>query len=308
VNTFVSFPVPDFGDEDGFTLSKVPRPYKEFLMSKGAMDPAVTQRDEFLEAVSVEAGAKMCVAPRSLPAGLDVRIAGFPPNLAIEWGYNLYLLDALPEDSDTHKSAKLAIAELEGFVETFPVGSRERLYLTACRLAATGFARGIDRRKKAHLEGLRTAKERKDVKIQGYAKGLFSGAFLSSGFRMLLIGGLSYAIARAIFELPMMGNQVHTLNEQYASLASALGITLISSYINSWWTGRSLLKIVDHYDKERTSVDVTYSDQVVLEYRLAAETADNAWFQLTGQRAAVTKAFETLLVGIMKGARSGENG
>jgi hypothetical protein len=272
-----------------------------------ASSTAAELRDPLLDQVNAEVRARLGAAGNVLPAELDQRIAGFPPNLAIEWGYNLYLIDALAEDSETRKSARLAIDELEGFVESFPIGSRERLYLTTTRLAATGFARGIDRRKRTQAEGLATAKERKDLAIRGYARGIFSGAFLSSGLRMLLIGGFSYALVRAIVELPMLASKTPGMNEQYASLATALGVTLISSYINAWWSGRSLLKIVELYDKERADCDRRYTDEVVMEYRLAAETADNAWHQLTGHRAPVTKAFETLLMGVMKGCHSAEN-
>lgn len=262
---------------------------------------ALNKNDPLLEGLASDVRQRMNSHAMALPSNVDPRVAAFPPNMAIEWGYNLWLIDALPKDSETRRSALLAVAEIEGFLESFPIGSVERMYLTSCRVAATGFARGIDRRKRMLSEELTSAKEKKDYNLRGYAKSIFTGAFLSGGSKMLLVAGFCYALVRAIFEMPVLAKHAGGVNEQYASLATALGLTLISAYLNAWWTGRSLLKMIDHYDEQRTKAEKKYSEEVIMEYRLAAETADNAWFQLTGHRAPVTKAFENLLLGIMRG-------
>lgn len=271
-------------------------------MSKAQHATAHATGDPLLHTVATQISHGMINLQSTLPPHVDARVVAFPPNVAIEWGYNLWLVDSLPKDSETRKSAMAAVSEIEGFIESFPVGGIERMYLTSCRVAATGFARGIDRRKKSLAEEIASAREKKDLNLRGYAKSIFTGAFLSSGGKMLMICGFVYALVRAIFELPVLSQHASGLNQQYASLATALGITLISAYVNAWWSGRSLLKMIDQYDEARSLAEKRYSEEVVLEYRMAAETADNAWFHLTGNHAPVTKAFENLLVGIMRGS------
>lgn len=60
----------------------------------------------------------------------------------------MYLADSLNADSKIGVSTARSIDELEAMVSSYEPGSAERTYLTTLRLAATGFARGIERRKR----------------------------------------------------------------------------------------------------------------------------------------------------------------
>ncbi len=213
---------------------------------------------------------------------VDARILSLTPDIVIGWGLNLFLADTLDRNSHMAFSAAKALTELEGLMDSFPSHSRERIYLTALRLAATGFARGIERRKYTLRERLKTAREAKEVFVKDFAKGQRFNAIALGGFKQLMLGGFVFALARALALLPAVANETHGMNLQYASLAFALGLTLVGSFAREWLLKRELVRAFKQYDLAIDNANKAYVCEVVVEYRLAADTAEKAWRLLTG--------------------------
>lgn len=233
--------------------------------------------------------------------GIDDRVLGITPNLAVEWGYNLYLVDSLPEGSHVRANAGKAIEELDRLFETFPHASRERCYITTLRLAANSFARGLERRKSMRAARLVAAKEEKDHLVRKYANSEKLGGFLTASFKPLLAGGAVWALVQALLLIPVVQSRASgNTDVQYVSLAFALFTTLISAWFKGWLTGKRLVSLFNRYDEALRKAQEIYASEVVGEYKLTADSARSAWQHLTGQEPpADSKVFDTVLVGLM---------
>lgn len=231
----------------------------------------------------------------------DDRVFAVSPNLAIEWGYNLYIAQVLPEHSETRKSAVKALAELEALVDSFEPGSRERLYLTTLRMAANSFAQGVERRKRSRGDDLETASQEKEEAIKRCTRDTRRGGLLSAGFKLLLLGGLIFLIVRVVFNMPTVHERAEGADSHYLSVCTALGVALIGAYVKAWFTDRKMVAIFRAYDKKVKTANERYAEEVVTEYRFAAQTAETAWHRLTDSPAPMTRAFESLLLGVIKG-------
>ncbi len=245
-------------------------------------------------------------APPLARVPLDDRILLVTPNMAIEWGYSLYLVSALEPTSETRASALKAVQELEAMADTFPVGGRERWYMNNLRVAANSFAQGVERRKKSRHDSLEAAREEKDSALRRNTRDTRRGGLLQAGFKILLIGGFIFLMARIIFGLPQVQAKTEGADMHYLSLATTLSIALIGAYAKGWWTDRKMVALFKTYDSKVEKANEKYANDVVAEYQLAAETAEGAWRGLTDRRAPVTKAFEQLLLGVIKGTCPGQ--
>lgn len=246
-----------------------------------------------------------------MAAALDVdrRIFAATPNMAIELGFDQYLADSRPEGSAIREGAVNTIREFESFAASFQEGSRERIYLTTLRMAAASIASGITRRKKMLVARLNEAEQEQDTFLRGFTRGQRLSGFLIGALKILLIGGFTYFLMRSL--APSMvhegmlgadvaaGPNTHSHDPQYMSLATAFGMTLIISTIKEFWQGWRLQRSRKKYKQEVKKANDWYQDEVSREYRLAAETANIAWLQLTGSPPPMTRAFESLLAGVL---------
>ncbi|MDZ4833992.1 MAG: hypothetical protein SGJ27_09470 [Candidatus Melainabacteria bacterium] len=242
------------------------------------------------------------VSPRiTLSEELDSRIIAITPNMAIEWGYNLYVIQVLPETSETRRSAMKAVQELEDLVDSFSPGSPERIYLTTLRMAAISFGQGVERRKGSRATALASAVEEKEDALDRITRDTRRGGLLAGGWKILLLGGFVFFLVRAVFGIHIADEETRGKDVHYVSMSTALGIALIGAYIKGWFTDRKMRRIFREYDIKVKETNESYAEEVVCEYRLAAQTADMAWHCLTDVPAPMTKAFESLLLGVIKG-------
>lgn len=242
---------------------------------------------------------------------LDRRIFAATPNMAIELGFDQYLADSRPEGSAVREGAVSTIREFEAFVTSFQPGTRERIYLTTLRMAASSIASGITRRKKVLAARLKEAETEQDTFLRGFTRGQRLGGFLIGALKILLVGGFTYFLMRSL--APSMvhdqmvaadaagtaGASAHAHDPQYMSLATAFGMTLIVSTVKEFWYGFRLQRSRKKYKQEVKKANDWYQDEVSREYKLAAETANIAWLQLTGSPPPMTRAFECLLAGVL---------
>ncbi|HEY9730589.1 MAG TPA: hypothetical protein V6C89_01670 [Drouetiella sp.] len=237
---------------------------------------------------------------------VDSRILALTPNIVIVWGANMLLADISTSGSQTALSACRSLSDLEAAIESFPPDSRERIYLTTLRLTAAGLARGIERRKCALGERHQAARDRKELFVRDFAKGQRFQTIALGGLKQLVICGFVFALARALALIPAVAHETQNLNLQYASLAFAMGVTLVGSFFKEWSVKRQIMRAFKHYDEAISEADKGYVREVMSEYRLAADTAEQAWFLLTGVHSRTTRAFESLLLGVMSEGDSPE--
>lgn len=234
--------------------------------------------------------------------GLDPRIFAATPNMAIEIGFDQHLFDSRA-DSALRQGAGKALEEFDAYADTFPLGSSERLYLTQLRMAAASIASGITRRKKILNNRLLAAEEEQRLFLRSFTRGQRLSGFLTGAMKLLLRFGFAYALARtvlgSVIQLPEAEAGAPRIDPQHASLAMALAFTILGSYFRELWLGWKLERARKRYRKEISQANEWYRDEVTKEYKLAAETANIAWLQLTGMQPPMTRSFESLLAGVL---------
>lgn len=234
---------------------------------------------------------------------MDSRIFAATPNIAIELGFDQYIRDSRGESAIRDGAAR-TLEEFERFADSFPHGSKERMYLTTLRMAAASIASGIARRKKMLAERMKEAEEEQDLFLRGFTRGARLGGFMMGALKLLLVGGFMFYLVRGLAPVVVhdpagAAEAAHHADSQYMSLATAFGTTLIVSTIKEFWQGFRLQRSRKRYKAEMKKANDWYQDEVSREYRLAAETANIAWLQLTGSAPPMTRAFECLLAGVL---------
>lgn len=237
---------------------------------------------------------------------MDRVVLSVTPNVVVEWGFNLFLADTGRDGSEIRASAKKAVRDLETALSTVRPDSPSGIYITVVRMAASGFARGIERRKRDLMERKEAVRQAKDERVERLGRNQRFGGLLRGGVHLLLVGGFAYAVVRGTFQLPRLREHYGGLSEEYVSLASALGAGLIGSFFRDWWIQRELVRLFRNFEAAIERANREYVDSVVAEYQLAAETAANAWHQLTGEPPPVTPAFKNLVIGVMRGTDTSE--
>lgn len=237
---------------------------------------------------------------------VDSRILALTPNIVIVLGANMLLANISADGNRLAQSACKSLDELEETIASFSPDSRERIYLTTLRLTAANLARGIERRKHTLGERHGAARERKNLFVSDFAKGQRFQTIALGGLKQLAICGFVFALARALALIPSVAHETHNLNLQYASLAFAMGVTLVGSFFKEWSVKRQIMRAFKQYDQAISEADKGYVSEVMGEYRLAADTAEQAWFLLTGAHSQTTRAFEGLLLGVMSEGESPE--
>jgi hypothetical protein len=258
---------------------------------------------------------------------IDRRIRGITPNHAIEIGYNMHLADTRPTNSQIQSAACKIVDEFEHVVDQFSEASPERVYLSTLRMAATGFAAGIGRRKRTQQSRINDADNEQELFLRSFKKGQRFVGFLSGSLKLLLLGGFGFAITHlalsAVGKNIMLPNDdpaaIHSpvndsneaeisdgaskklasIDPKYASLAFALFVTIVGATTKSWWHERRVRNAIKRHRNALKEANEQYQEEVMSEYRLAAETAHNGWLCLTGGRATTTSAFESLLIGVL---------
>jgi len=222
------------------------------------------------------------------------------PDDVIAWGYNMFLAEWC-EKPLLRQSAQEVVEVYNRFTEQFEQGTKEWWYCSRVRGAANSLARGIARRKNTHAERVAAAEQEKTNMIARLSESERWWGLLKGGFRLLVLGGFSYALVRAIFALPRISAQTTGLQEQSASIATALAVALIGSFARWRIMMRRLLRVFRTYSQAISDANDEYVNSVLVEYRFAAESAVYAYEQLTGHKSPVTAGLNNLLQDLIQG-------
>jgi hypothetical protein len=222
------------------------------------------------------------------------------PDDVIAWGYNMFLAEWC-EKPLLRQSAQQVVQVYEQFADQFEAGSQDWWYCSRVRGAANSLARGIARRKSTYAERVAAAEQEKTNMIARLLESERWWGLLKGGCRLLVLGGFSYALVRAIFTLPRIADQTTGLQEQYASIATALAVALIGSFARWRLMMRRIIRVFRTYAQAISEANEEYAKSVLVEYRFAAESAVYAYEQLTGRKSPVTAGFNNLLQDLIQG-------
>jgi hypothetical protein len=106
---------------------------------------------------------------------------------------------------------------------------------------------------------------------------------------------------RAIFALPRIAEQTTGVQEHYAAFATALATALIGSFLRWRLMMRRLFGVFRAYSRALSDANDEYVRSVFVEYHFAAESAVQAYEQLTGRKSPVTPGFDNLLHDLIQG-------
>lgn len=223
------------------------------------------------------------------------------PEMTILYGYSLYLLDHANESPALHRDAQRSVREFNSLANSFPKGSPGRCFCMEVRMAAAALARGIASRKRILNEKIRAAEQKKEDMIRRMGQKERLVGFLRAGLRLAILGGFSYAFVRAFIHLPALEGE--TGAEKFAAIATALAVTLLGSCIRAAIITRRMEKVFTEYDEALNVANEKYIRSVTMQYKLAAETAEMAWKEMTDEPPPMTSSFKALLMGIVAGER-----
>jgi hypothetical protein len=227
------------------------------------------------------------------------------PDDIISWGYNMFLAEWCDKPV-LRQSAQEVVRVYEEFANQFESGTKEWWYCARVRGAANSLARGIARRKKTHAERVAAAEQEKNNMIARLLESERWWGLLKGGVRLLLLGGFSYALVRAIFTVPHIAQQTTGLQEQYASVATALAVALIGSFVRWRLMMRRILRVFRTYANALSEANDEYAESVLAEYRFTAESAVQAYELLTGHKSPVTAGLNNLLQDLIQGVHPDE--
>lgn len=227
------------------------------------------------------------------------------PLVAVEAGYNMYLADNC-EDAILRKSGQIAVKQFDKMMNSFPEKSPEGIYCLNLRMAANSLARGIATRKRNLNKKIAAAEQKKNDMINRIAETEKYIGFLRGALHLLVIGGFGYVLVMLILKItragmPSLGTESDGEAAKYASVAFALSLALVGSFLKSRIMARKVLSIFTEYSEAIAKANNEYTQSVIMEYKLAAETANLAWKGLTGSDPPMTPGLHNLLISIMGG-------
>ena len=227
------------------------------------------------------------------------------PLVAVEAGYNLYLADNC-EDSVLRKSGQVAVRQFDKIMASFPEKSPEGIYCLNLRMAANSLARGIATRKRDLNKRIAAAEQKKDDMVGRIAETEKYVGFLKGALHLFMLGGFGYVLVMLMFRIakaniPTLETESGGVGTKYASVAFALSLALVGSFLKSRIMAKRVLSIFSEYTEAISEANKQYTQSVIMEYKLAAETANMAWKELTGTDPPMTPGLHNLLISIMGG-------
>lgn len=236
----------------------------------------------------------------SKPGTLNPLVLRIPPNVALELGYDLYLADAEGEGEYTRKQAQQSVEDFNQTAKRFQPGTAEHAYIAQLRMAAVSLGAGIGRLKKTLAAGLKVGDLEMNLFVDSFKKEQQIGGLLTTGLKLVVLCGFSLALAFTVLSMIVPyapeGSRVSGIDQNHASLMFALGSAMFGYWWRGWWNGGKVSKAFKTFKESIAGPHAQYRDDVRKEYRIAAETAYNAWLQMAPDiEPLVTKAFQRLL-------------
>lgn len=170
--------------------------------------------------------------------------------------------------------AQKIVDEFNRLRDSFPPDSPEGVFLFTVSQIIISLSRGIARCKQNKLSRLRAAEEAKAERMRMISESARRAGFIRASIRTAITGGFGYYAVQAVVP------SVHlepTADSKYISLATALGLVLISSYIGAWWASVKVTRIFMYHQFVISYAEKEYDAAALEEYERADQNSRRAW-------------------------------
>ena len=170
--------------------------------------------------------------------------------------------------------AQKIVDEFNRLRESFHPDSPEGVFLFTVSQIIISLSRGIARCKQNKLNRLKAAEEAKAERMRMISESARRAGFIRASIRTAITGGFGYYAVRAF--VPSVALEP-TADAKYISLATALGLVLISSYIGAWWASVKVTRIFMYHQFVISYAEKEYDAAALEEYERADMNSRRAW-------------------------------
>jgi len=228
---------------------------------------------------------------------LNIGLAFLTPDRILDIAYCMYVLlnsdNENDHDSAIHQTAENLVEKFRKlYLEYNDLKTPEGQFIFSLQQIVVSLSRGINRRKNTYRDQIAVAKEKKERQVREINGGTFRVWLLRAGWRVLVLGGSGFFLARLILPGLHLGeNHSPTI----ASLTIAIGTVLIGSFIKSLWMSFCINKIFSSYDTALSKAERAYTRGVLGEYTRSKTDAGRFWKLYTGKDPQEWLGFDAIL-------------
>ncbi len=182
--------------------------------------------------------------------------------------------------SPTVKLARGCVNDFELLLATIKPGTADEDYIRAVKRIVTSLSRGLLRRKQTFKERREAAIQEKEEHLKIVSAGNRQAAMLKISMQSLGLGIIGAILTGSI--LPMV-NEGEINHQGFLSLATGLGIVLLSDYAKRWWVQFKTMRVFALYDQSIYFALYEYQRSSREEYERAREEVYEAYTMYAGR-------------------------
>ncbi|MBI5090968.1 MAG: hypothetical protein HZB26_00825 [Candidatus Hydrogenedentes bacterium] len=178
------------------------------------------------------------------------------------------------ENSPDIALSKRIVDEFNRLYDSFSRDSPEGVFLFTVSQIIISLSRGIARCKQNKLARLKAAEEAKAERLKLISESSRRAGFIRASIRTAIMGGFGYAAVESL--MPALSPHLHSSDPsdaRYISLATALGLVLLSSYVTAWWTSVKVTRIFMYHQFVISYAEKEYDAAALEEYERADQSS-----------------------------------
>jgi hypothetical protein len=173
--------------------------------------------------------------------------------------------------------AQKIVDEFNRLRESFSPDSPEGKFLFTVSQIIISLSRGIARCKQNKLARLKAAEEAKAERMRMISESARRAGYIRASIRTAIVGGFGYFVIQAIQAIMPFVHIEEGRDANLVSLATALGLVLISSYIGAWWASVKVTRIFMYHQFVISYAEKEYDAAALEEYERADQNSRRAW-------------------------------
>jgi hypothetical protein len=177
------------------------------------------------------------------------------------------------------KLAKGCVNDFESLLKTIKPGTADEDYICAVKRIVTSLSRGLLRRKQTFREKREAAYQEKEEHLKVVSTGNRQAAILKFSIQSLGLGIIGALLTDSILPLVKHGEMGH---QGFLSLATGLGIVLLTDYVKRWWVQFKTMRVFALYDQSINFALYEYQRSSKEEYERAREEVHAAYTMYAG--------------------------
>ncbi len=181
--------------------------------------------------------------------------------------------------SPTVKLAESCVSDFEGLLKKIEPGTADEDYIFAIKRIVTSLSRGLLRRKQTFRERRESAFQEKEEHLKMVSSGNRQAAMLKISIQSLGLGIIGALVTDSILPLVKKGEINH---QGFLSLATGLGVVLLSDYAKRWWVQFKTMRVFALYDQSIYFALYEYQRSSKEEYERAREEVCAAYTMYAG--------------------------